>query len=223
MSAPSRPTSRRSVLTGLVAVGAGLAGVQAGGIGPAVAQVAASRPGAKSPAERLVDAAESQIGVTTLYDPAYVRLVFPGGDVPVQRGVCTDVVVRAYRAAFGFDLQAHVNADMRRAFAVYPRRWGLAGPDPNIDHRRVPNLQTFLARRGAELRRADNEMDAWLPGDIVTQLVAGGRPHIGIVSATRVPSSGRLLVVHNIGRGTLREDILDVFVITGRYRFLAPA
>ena len=201
--ADSFAPSRRTVLLGL-------------GIASLAPATALARPDA---ATRLVTSAESQIGVTRIYDAAYVRIAFPGGDVPVERGVCTDVVVRAYRAAFGYDLQARLNTDMRANFAAYPKRWGLGAPDTNIDHRRVPNLQTFLTRQGAELPRPATSA-GWRPGDIVTQLVPGGRPHIGIVSATLAPGTDRLEVVHNIGFGTQRNDILDLLQITGRYRLL---
>ena len=193
-------------------------------LGLAGVNLAPPRAMARAPdaATRLVTAAESQIGVTTIYDAAYARIAFPGGDVSPERGVCTDVIVRAYRAAFSYDLQARLNADMRVAFSTYPKRWGVAAPDTNIDHRRVPNLQTFMARRGAELPRPATSA-GWQPGDIVTQLVPGGRPHIGIVSATRAPGTDRLEVIHNIGFGTQRNDILDLLQVTGRYRLLDVA
>jgi uncharacterized protein len=181
---------------------------------------AQDRPLAAVPnAAKLIAAAQSQIGVTTRYDPAYERLGFPGGDVPAERGVCTDVVVRAYRTAFDADLQALVNADMTARFPAYPRTWGLAKPDSNIDHRRVQNLQVFLKHKGAALDVPSNPGD-WWPGDLVTQIVPVGRPHIGIVSAGRDPASHRLLVIHNIGRGTEASDILTLFKPTGRYRYL---
>lgn len=172
---------------------------------------------------RLIKAAATQVGVTTIYDPAYVRLAFPGGDVPRERGVCTDVVVRAYRDAFGIDLQALVNVDMRAHFASYPRRWGLSRPDPNIDHRRVENLRVFFARQKAALAVPASSKE-WQPGDIATQelvppgTVKAGLPHIGIVSDARAPS-GTPTVIHNIGAGTRVEDILDTYRITGRYRW----
>ena len=128
------PVSRRAVVTGLATLAAW----------PVVADAVPP-----TRAAQLVAAARRQVGVTLTYDPAYTRLDFPGGDVPRGKGVCTDVVIRAYRDAFAIDLQALVNADMRPAFASYPRRWGLRTTDRNIDHRRVPNLQTFLARAGA--------------------------------------------------------------------------
>lgn len=164
-------------------------------------------------AARLIAAARQQVGVTLSYDPAYTRLGFPNGDVPRAKGVCTDVVIRAYRDAFGIDLQALVNADMRRAFAAYPKRWGLRSTDRNIDHRRVPNLQTFLARAGAKLPVGD-----WQAGDICTSLVGGSLPHIGIVSDRR-SSRGHPLVIHNIGSGAREEDALFAHRLTGRFRW----
>jgi uncharacterized protein YijF (DUF1287 family) len=165
---------------------------------------------------RLVAAAEAQIGVTVTYDPAYVRLAYPGGDVPRDRGVCTDVVIRAYRDAFGIDLQRLVHEDMRANFARYPRSWGLSWPDPNIDHRRVLNLQAFFRRRGRALP-ADSPGD-FAEGDLVTQMLPGNLPHIAIVTGRTGPS-GAPLVVHNIGGGTRLEDRLLDFPVTGRYRF----
>ncbi len=169
-------------------------------------------------ANQLIAAAEAQVGVTTVYDATYVRIAFPGGDVSAERGVCTDVIVRAYRKAFGWDLQAHLNADMRAAFAVYPRRWGLNQTDSNIDHRRVPNLQVYFARQGAERPRPTVSADCQ-PGDLVTQMIPGGRPHIGIVSTQWNADNTRRRLIHNIGRGTQIEDVLDLFPITGHYRF----
>jgi uncharacterized protein len=168
-------------------------------------------------ATQLTAAARRQIGVTLAYDPAYTRLAFPNGDVSRAKGVCTDVVIRAYRDAFGIDLQALVNADMQRAFGVYPKRWGLRTTDRNIDHRRVPNLQTFLARQGAG-RPVSQAAGDWLPGDIFTSLVGGTLPHIGIVSDRR-SLFGRPLIIHNIGRGAREEDALFDHKLTGHYRF----
>jgi uncharacterized protein len=208
---------RRSVLLGVVAA------VLAPGRTVAFAQAPASALPPDAASARLIAAAEAQIGVTTRYDAAYERLTFPGGDVPPERGVCTDVVVRAFRVAFGADLQALVNADMKAAFSAYPRNWGLTAPDPNIDHRRVPNLRAFFKRQGASLP-VPASADGWRPGDLVTQsLPVSGRPHIGIVGATRDSASGRLLVVHNIGFGTQASDILAAFTATGRYRFMVGA
>jgi uncharacterized protein len=168
-------------------------------------------------ATQLIAAARRQIGVTLAYDPAYSRLAFPNGDVARAKGVCTDVVIRAYRDAFGIDLQALVNADMQRAFGAYPKRWGLRTTDRNIDHRRVPNLQTFLARQGAS-RAVSSAAGDWQPGDIFTSLVGGTLPHIGIVSDRR-SLFGRPLIIHNIGRGAREEDALFDHKLTGHYRF----
>jgi uncharacterized protein len=176
---------------------------------------------AQNTARALIAAARRQIGVTLSYDPAYARLAFPGGDVPRSRGVCTDVVIRAYRDAFALDLQALVNTDMKRGFSAYPKRWGLARPDSNIDHRRVPNLQTFFTRSGVKLPVPARITD-WRAGDIMTCLVGGTLPHIGIVS-DRLSREGRPLVIHNIGHGSREEDILPDHTITGRYRWRLDA
>jgi uncharacterized protein YijF (DUF1287 family) len=188
-----------------------LAGAAASLASPALAQLAKTRA-----AETLIAAARSQVGVTLGYDPAYTKLAFPGGDVDPATGVCTDVVVRAYRTAFGLDLQALVNADMRGAFSAYPRRWGLSGPDPNIDHRRVPNLAAFFARQKAKLTLPTAPSD-WRPGDIFTALIANSRPHIGIVSDRS--ANGQPLIIHNIGFGAREEDALTAHTLTGRYRW----
>jgi uncharacterized protein len=186
---------------------------------PAVNKSAAITAPPTATAAKLIAAAQTQIGVTTRYNPAYERLAFPGGDVPVERGVCTDVVIRAYRAAFNADLQALINADMKAAFSVYPRTWGLTAPDTNIDHRRVLNMQVFFRRKGAALSVPTTIAD-WQAGDLVTQTLPNGRPHIGIVSDKRHPDSARLLVIHNIGGGTEASDILALFKPVGRYRYL---
>jgi uncharacterized protein len=190
--------------------------ILASGVARAEAPVVATPTTA---AAKLIAAAQAQIGVTTSYNPAYERLAFPGGDVPIERGVCTDVVVRAYRVAFNADLQALINADMKAAFSVYPRTWGLTAPDTNIDHRRVLNMQVFFRRKGAALP-VPTSASEWQPGDLVTQTLPNGRPHIGIVSDKRHPESARLLVIHNIGGGTEASDILALFKPVGRYRYL---
>ena len=169
-------------------------------------------------ARKLVDAAVAQTRTAVTYDGSYRRIPYPGGDVPANIGVCTDVVVRAYRQ-IGVDLQVKVHEDMRRAFRSYPALWGMRGPDTNIDHRRVPNLQTFFRRAGAELPRSTNP-DAYRPGDVVSWMLPGNLPHIGIVIDQRT-SGGVPLVVHNIGRGPEIEDILFRYAITGHYRYTA--
>jgi hypothetical protein len=170
---------------------------------------------------RLAEAARDQVGVTVIYDPAYVSLEFPGGDLPRDRGVCTDVIVRALRDAWGVDLQVAVNRDMREDFRAYPAFWGLSRPDRNIDHRRVPNLQTLFARIGAEVPLADGPAP-YLPGDIVTWTLPGNLPHIGIVSDRRA-EDGTPLILHNIGSGAREENILFAYPMTGHYRIGADA
>jgi uncharacterized protein len=171
---------------------------------------------AKPGATKLIAAARAQIGITVQYDPAYTALAFPNGDVPRTKGVCTDVVIRAYRDAFGIDLQALVHADMAANFSAYPQRWGLQRADQNIDHRRVPNLQTFLRRQGAA-RNITNAAADWLPGDLVTSLIDGRLPHIGIVSDRSSRSAP--LVIHNIGAGTREENALFAHQVTGHFRW----
>ena len=171
-------------------------------------------------ARSLIAAARAQIGVTTGYDPAYTALDYPRGDIPRSTGVCTDVVIRAYRDSLDFDLQESVHEDMKANFDAYPNIWRLHRPDRNIDHRRVPNLETYFRRRGTAHSPPGPDDDAWMPGDIVTMRV-GSRPHIGIVS-DRPAASGRLGVIHNIGWGTQEEDILADFTLVTRNRFRPP-
>jgi uncharacterized protein YijF (DUF1287 family) len=171
---------------------------------------------AGSEPSRLTAAAREQVGVTTIYDPAYVRLDFPGGDIPRERGVCTDVVIRALRDGWGIDLQLAVNRDMKADFQAYPALWGLSRTDRNIDHRRVPNLQTLFTRVGAEVPLTDGPTP-YLPGDIVTWMLPGNLPHMGIVSDRR-SADGTPLVLHNIGSGAREENILFAYPMTGHYR-----
>jgi uncharacterized protein YijF (DUF1287 family) len=193
-------------------LGAG-AGLVLAGCGRGAAE---QPPAATGKAARLIAAARAQIGVTVRYDSAYTPLAFPGGDVPRERGVCTDVVIRAYRDALGLDLQKLVNDDMREEFGAYPRTWGLRRSDRSIDHRRVPNLRTWLTRQGAELP-VPADPSGWRPGDIFTSLVDRVFTHIGLVSDRRGPEGW--LIVHNIGAGTREEDGLSAWPITGRYRW----
>jgi len=151
------------------------------------------------------------------YDPSYVRLTYPMGDVASDRGVCTDVVIRAYRK-LGIDLQERVHDDMSSAFEQYPKIWGLRRADPNIDHRRVPNLQRYFERNGESLGPS-NHARRFKPGDIVTWTVGGNRPHIGIVVERRSKDGERPLVVHNIGAGPKLEDVLFSYPMTGHYRY----
>ena len=164
--------------------------------------------------EKIVGAARKQIGVTVHYDPAYTALGYPGGDVPRERGVCTDVVIRALRDAIGNDLQKLVHEDMKASFEKYPKNWGLKRPDKNIDHRRVPNLITFFKRKHTTLAMEEK----YLPGDIVTCTVPPHLPHIMIVSDKKNPA-GLPLVIHNIGGGTQEEDRLNEFPLTGHFRW----
>ncbi len=167
---------------------------------------------------KLVAAAVAQTRSSVTYDGSYRRIPYPGGDVPETIGVCTDVVIRAYRRA-GVDLQVKVHEDMTRAFRSYPQQWGMSRPDSNIDHRRVPNLQTFLRRAGADLP-VSRDPGAYRAGDLVTWMLPRNLPHIGVVTAERSPT-GAPLVVHNIGRGPEVEDILFSYRITGHYRYSA--
>lgn len=177
--------------------------------------------GANTLQQRLVAAAVERTRYAVVYDGAYRRIAYPDGDVPADRGVCSDVVIRAYRAGLGIDLQQRVHEDMRQAFPHYPRIWGLARPDTNIDHRRVPNLEVFFERHGQSLPVSRDPAD-YRPGDLVTWRVGGRLPHIGIVTDTRSPDGKRPLIVHNIGRGPKLEDMLFDHPVTGHFRYLPP-
>lgn len=166
---------------------------------------------------RLADSALVLTQQYVHYDPSYYRLSYPGGDVPADRGVCTDVVIRAYRK-LGIDLQKEVHEDMRAHFSRYPRHWGLSGPDRNIDHRRVPNLMTFLSRQGTKLPPG-RDPDNFKPGDIVCWNLHGGVTHIGIVSSRHSPDGQRPLIIHNIGAGQVLEDCLFSYRIIGHFRY----
>jgi len=168
-------------------------------------------------AAQLVAAALEQTTQTVAYDGSYRRIPYPGGDVPAGIGVCTDVVVRAYRR-IGIDLQVEVHEDMVRAFRAYPRLWGLTRPDSNVDHRRVPNLQTYLRRAGAALP-VSRKAEDYRAEDLVTWMLPGNLPHIGLVTDRRSPTSRSPLVVHNIGRGPELEDVLFAYPISGHYRY----
>lgn len=207
--------SRRAVLAGGLA--AGIAGCSRASNAQAETDQAADARKAPAEALALIAAARAQIGVTQAYDPAYTRLPYPNGDVPRERGVCTDVVIRAYRDAFGIDLQRAVHEDMSANFAVYPRNWGLRRADRNIDHRRVPNLERFWQRKGSRLALPDS-VQGWMPGDLFSSLVGGRLPHTGIVS-DRVSPSGVPLVIHNIGRGTREEELSVAGRMIGRFRW----
>ena len=168
-------------------------------------------------AERLTDAARQQIGITVDYDPTYTAIPYPGGDVPMETGVCTDVTVRALRV-LGLDLQKEMHEDIKRNFSAYPcrRMWGQRKPDRNIDHRRVPNQEVYFKRRGWSMPVTKNPAD-YLPGDIVTCLIGDSIPHVMIVG-DRKSEVGTPLCFHNIGMGTAEEDCLFDFTITGHFR-----
>ena len=177
---------------------------------PAAPPPASEQVGNADKAPPLVRAARSQIGRTVRYDPAYTALDYPMGDVPIAKGVCTDVVVRALRQQ-SIDLQQLVHQDMKANFSAYPNRWGLKRPDPNIDHRRVPNLEVYFTRHGWAVQ------DGYRAGDIVTWRLAGsGLPHIGIVSDRKQGDTP--LIIHNIGAGTREGDILFRHEIAGYFR-----
>jgi hypothetical protein len=165
----------------------------------------------------VVDSAREQTQVTTSYDPSYVRLAYPGGDVPSQTGACTEVVIRAFRTA-GVDLQREVHEDMARNFSAYPGRWGLAKPDPNIDHRRVPNLIVYFQRAGKAVAVTTEAKD-YVPGDVVAWDLGDGVRHIGVVSDEMDGATGRYWVVHNIGAGARLEDVLLAWTVIGHYRY----
>lgn len=167
---------------------------------------------------KLLESANKQTEITKTYDPAYVEIAYPNGDIPMEKGVCTDVVIRAFRAA-GVDLQKEVHEDMTPNFALYPQKWSLPAPDTNIDHRRVPNLQTFFTRKGKALPITTKSKD-YLPGDIVAWDLDGkGMTHIGIVSNVYNKRTKRFSIIHNIGGGAMQEDRLFEWKIIGHYRY----
>ncbi len=176
---------------------------------------------AAGPSERdLVVAALERTKHVVRYDGSYRSIPYPGGDVPENVGVCTDVLVRSYRA-IGIDLQRLVHEDMSADFDAYPRNWGLSRPDTNIDHRRVPNLRRFFERHGESLEVSNDPAD-YRPGDIVSWMLPGNNPHIGIVTNEKSADGERPLIVHNIGLGPKKDDMLFLFEITGHYRYLGP-
>lgn len=165
---------------------------------------------------KLSDAAITLTKDAVEYDPAYFTIPYPNGDVPKGKGVCTDVVIRAYRK-MGIDLQKEVHEDMKKNFSKYPKAWGLKTPDSNIDHRRVPNLETFFSRFGKSLPTTDKIQD-YKPGDIVTWMLPGRYTHIGLVVSKKA-SSGRYMIVHNIGSGQVMEDVIFEYAMRGHYRY----
>ena len=172
--------------------------------------------------KKLAAAAVERTQHVVRYEPGYVGIPYPGGDVPADTGVCTDEVIRAYRTV-GVDLQKEVHEDMKKNFSEYPRLGAKPAkrPDTNIDHRRVPNLMVFFSRKGEALATTERRED-YAPGDLVTWDLGGGVPHIGIVVDRRSLAGGRYLIVHNIGRGPKMEDVLFDWKITGHYRYFGP-
>ena len=172
--------------------------------------------------QKLVLAAIERTHHSVRYVSSYVRIPYPGGDVPADTGVCTDEIIRIFRAV-GIDLQKEVHEDMVQNFAAYPHYWraDTARPDSNIDHRRVPNLMVFFSRKGESLPTSFRAED-YQPGDLVTWDLGGGVPHIGMVVDTRASGAGRNMIVHNIGEGPKMEDVLFRWKITGHYRYFGP-
>ena len=166
---------------------------------------------------RLADSAFVLTKQAVNYDPAYFRMPYPNGDVPENKGVCTDVVIRAYRK-FGIDLQKEVHEDMKANFDKYPKNWGLKKPDTNIDHRRVPNLMKFFERKGS-VKTISTEAKDYIPGDIVCWDLGRGLTHIGIVSNRKSADNQRYMIIHNIGQGQVLEDCLFRFKIIGHYQY----
>jgi uncharacterized protein YijF (DUF1287 family) len=175
------------------------------------------RPISETPQiKQVVDSGIEQIGQTFEYDSSYSKLDYPNGDVPLDRGVCADVVVRAFRKA-GIDLQREIHEDMAQHFAAYPNKWGARKPDSNIDHRRVPNLMTFFERTGKSVPITKKPAD-YLPGDIVTWELDNHLLHVGLVTDVVADGNPNYLVVHNIGAGAKIEDVLMAWKIIGHYR-----
>ncbi len=167
--------------------------------------------------QRLVQAAISLINDRVTYNPSYFSIKYPNGDVPKDKGVCTDVVIRAYRKV-GIDLQKEVHIDMKRHFNLYPKIWRLKHTDTNIDHRRVPNLMKFFSRHGVVKKISKNPLD-YMPGDIVCWNLGGSITHIGIVINQKSADGQRYKIVHNIGAGQVIEDVLFDYRIIGHYYY----
>lgn len=168
-------------------------------------------------AEKLSSAALELTRQKVEYDPQYFSIPYPNGDVPAGKGVCTDVVIRAYRKV-GIDLQKEVHEDMKANFNRYPKNWGLKSTDKNIDHRRVPNLMKYFSRNGTEKKITDQAED-YLPGDIVAWNLTAAVTHIGIVVNKKSPDGKRYMMVHNIGSGQVIEDVLFSYTIIGHYAY----
>ncbi len=205
--------TRLTAPVGLAIVGAVLSAAQANSVESSARQEFL---------KRLVAAAIERTNHTVRYVPGYVKIPYPGGDVPADTGVCTDEVIRAYRAV-GVDLQKEVHEDMKQSFSAYPRRlgWPSRRPDASIDHRRVPNLMVFFERNGETLV-VTNRAEDYAPGELVTWDLGENVPHIGIVVDQKSAASGRYMVVHNIGQGPRMEDVSFKWRITRHYRYFGP-
>jgi uncharacterized protein len=201
--------NRRSFLVG----SSGFGFTTFSGLTLAQARVRSSRDAIK----KLLASAREQSTITKSYDPRYVQIAYPGGDVPRETGVCSDVIIRAFRAV-DIDLQKLVHEDMTKNFVVYPRKWNLARPDTNIDHRRVPNLMMYFSRAGKALPIVENAQH-FQAGDIVAWDLGTGQTHIGIVSDVRKLFAQRSLIFHNIGAGVQHEDVLFKWRVIGHYRY----
>lgn len=173
----------------------------------------------KSFEEQLSNAAISIVDASIDYDPAYFSIKYPNGDVPKNKGVCTDVIIRAYRK-LNIDLQKEVHNDIKANFSKYPnlKKWGLKNPDTNIDHRRVPNLEVFFARKGQKLVISNNP-DDYKTGELVTWMIGKKYPHIGIITNKKSPDGKRPMIVHNVGNGQLLEDCLFDYEIVGHFKY----
>lgn len=169
--------------------------------------------------QKLSEAAISLIDPSIKYDPAYFAIKYPNGDIPQGKGVCTDVVIRAYRK-LGIDLQKDVHEEMSENFSKYPnlKKWGMTKPDTNIDHRRVPNLEVFFERKGTKLSVSENGKD-YKTGEIVTWMINNKLPHIGIVTSKKSDDGKRNLIVHNVGGGQVLEDCLFEYKIVGHFKY----
>lgn len=168
-------------------------------------------------AEKLSKAALELTKQKVDYDPQYFSIPYPNGDVPADKGVCTDVVIRAYRK-LDIDLQKEVHEDMKANFDLYPKNWGLKKTDKNIDHRRVPNLMKFFSRKGTVKKITDKAED-YVPGDIVCWNLTGAITHVGVVVNKKSPDGKRYMIVHNIGQGQVTDDVLFEYKIIAHYSY----
>ncbi|MBN8641936.1 MAG: DUF1287 domain-containing protein [Flavobacteriales bacterium] len=168
--------------------------------------------------EKLSNAALSIIDASIAYTPDYISIKYPNGDVPATTGVCSDVVIRAYRK-LGIDLQKEVHEDMKANFSNYPTKWGLKKTDTNIDHRRVPNLEVFFTRKGKKLTVSENPND-YKTGELVTWMIGDKLPHIGIITHKKSADGKRPLIVHNVGGGQVLEDCLFNYTIVGHFKYM---